>query len=549
MKEYVSEKLRALTREDVVVAAFGATFFIGVWYAIPMVNTITDVWGFGGGVLRAMEAHTILPAVGDAPYGTISFFQNYLAMIIALLFGFVFMGFDIEALKTFLILNPSYSLIPSRIVSALTAAALFVVVYRFLKLHVASMWWRVSLLILVFGNPLTALLVRSGKMWMLSIAFGVVSFIYLYRSLREEQQMGVPGRLAFISILTAFLATANFPFAGVFLVNIPIILWLFPKTAASLYKLTYMVLGSGALFLGIVALNFQNTFNLVKEFTVSALQPTTKAVVDSKPTLSFVEAFWVNFRQAVESFPLLLMALLFVAIVVAKLHVRDKVLVYLAVTYSLVWIVMASVLFRADHGLALNVRHVFPLCFFLMFFIVAFSEPSRRVATVFGFVGVAVYAHTVILLSVPTTYNNAYDFVVAEYGDKEILIDERVFEFSLPMNRSSYELYREDSCGSACTYGRILDAASTFTPIVVTDLTDRSKLRALPPPDLVILEQNIPGCTPIARFGNNVPDNEVFDIDINLGRMLMPSFYKLHQLGNNIYIYDAQNCLSIKKTV
>jgi hypothetical protein len=61
---------------------------------------------------------------------------------------------------------------------------------------------------------------------------------------------------------------------------------------------------------------------------------------------------------------------------------------------------------------------------------------------------------------------------------------------------------------------------------------------------LVILERSLTGCTPIARFGNNVPDNEVFDIDINLGRMLMSSFYKLNQLGKNVYIYDAATCAS-----
>ena len=53
-----------MTPEDTAVALFGATFFVGVWYALPMVNTITDVWAFGGGVLRAMEAHTLLPGSG-----------------------------------------------------------------------------------------------------------------------------------------------------------------------------------------------------------------------------------------------------------------------------------------------------------------------------------------------------------------------------------------------------------------------------------------------------------------------------------------------------
>ena len=110
MKTWVMRTLRHMTLEDTAVAVFGATFFVGVWYALPMVNTITDVWAFGGGVLRAMEAHTLLPGSG-VDYGTLSFYQNYLAFVLALGFGYMLSGFDLEALKTVLILNPSYSLL------------------------------------------------------------------------------------------------------------------------------------------------------------------------------------------------------------------------------------------------------------------------------------------------------------------------------------------------------------------------------------------------------------------------------------------------------
>lgn len=534
--------MRILTREDVAVVVFGATFFIGTWYAIPMVNVITDVWAFGGGVLRAMEAHTLLPAVGDAPYGTISFFQNYAAMAVALFFGFVFTGFDVEALKTMLILNPSYSLIPSRIVSALTASALLVVVYRFLKVHVTSVWWRIALLLLVFGNPLATLLIRSGKMWVLSIALGVISFIYLYRSLTEEKEKGVPGRHAFVSILTAFLAIANFPFAAVFLVAIPIIYFVFPKTVDSFKKLFTMTVCGAVVCSAIVALNFKNTTALVSSFALKAIDSSVDIVVDGKPTLSFFEAFSVKLRHAVEAFPLLLLAAAVVAIGISRLRIRDKTLAYLSVLYAVIWILMASFLFRSDHGLSLNVRHIFPIGFFLLFFIVAYKEPSRRVATVFGIVGGMVYVYTVVLFSIPTTYNNAYDFVVSQYGDKEIVINEDIFELTLPTNRASYELYREQNCGSACKYSRVSDTDISFKPLVITELTDENKLATLPQADVVIRETSISGCAPAARFGNPVPDDEVFDMDINLGRMLMPAFYKLHQLGKNIYIYDTREC-------
>src|SRR3989344_5606624 len=299
--------LSNMTWEDVAVAVFGATFFVGVWYALPMVNTITDVWAFGGGVLRAMEAHTLLPGVG-VDYGTLSFYQNYLAFVLALGFGYILSGFDLEALRTVLILHPSYSLLVPRITSALTAIVFLVIVYRFLKVHVESAPWRFALIMLTFGNVLAVILTRSGKMWILSTALGVISFIYLYRALTEEAKTG-PGRLSAISVFTAFLATANFPFAAVFLVNIPILLYMLPRTHQSVLRLSYAVLGGGAAFLIVFALNAGNTIEQVSGFVLQFFDPLAPGVASGASALTLFESFVVNARQAIEAFPLLLLAL------------------------------------------------------------------------------------------------------------------------------------------------------------------------------------------------------------------------------------------------
>src|SRR3989344_7496520 len=303
-------RMRTLSLEDAAVWLFGASFFIGIWYALPMVNTITDVWPFGGGVLRAMEAHTLLPGYG-VNYGTLSFYLNYAFMTLALAAGYVFSGFDFEALKTVLILNPSYSLLVPRLVSALTAGVFLLFVHRFLKAHVHSVWWRLALLVLVFGNVLAVLLARSGKMWMLSIALGTVSFIYLYRSLREEASGGRPSRLAFTSVITAFLATANFPFAAVYLVNIPVLLFAFPRTYDSLKPLAYAVALGGALLIGVFALNAGNTIAQVSGFILPLVGIGVESAAAAR--LTYFESFIVNARQAIEAFPLLLLALVAVA--------------------------------------------------------------------------------------------------------------------------------------------------------------------------------------------------------------------------------------------
>ncbi|MEK7063625.1 MAG: hypothetical protein AAB955_02970 [Patescibacteria group bacterium] len=522
--------------EGVAVMLLGASFFVGIWYALPMVNTITDVWAFGGGVLRALEAHSLFPG-GDVSYGTLSFYQNYVLMVLALVVGFLFVGFDVEVLKTILVLNPSYSLLVPRLASALTSIAFLVIVYRFLRTQVTDAWWRFALLVLVFGNVLTALLVRSGKMWILSIMLATTSFIYLYRTLIEERQRGIPGRLALISVVTAFLATANFPFAVVFLITIPIIFVMYPKTMASLSRQAGIVAVGVTVFLGITLLNFDNTVTLIWDYAAPLLGTSAVVAAGALPQLSFLGALWVNLLQAGDALVLLLLAL--GAVLLTK--IRDKTLAYLALIYMVVYILAASLVFRSDQGLALNIRHIFPICFLLLFLIVAYGAPLRRVSVIFLSIGLAVYVYTIVLLSIPTTYNAASDFITERYGDKEVIIYESIFELTLPTNKASFELYDVKHCGSTCQHRLAQDIDIPFRPIVVTSETNADSLQKLPP-DLVVVERATLGCTPVARFGSPVPDDEVFDIDINLGRMLLPSFYRLHQLGKNIYIYEPASC-------
>ena len=156
-------------------------------------------------------------------------------------------------------------------------------------------------------------------------------------------------------------------------------------------------LSSGTIFLGVVALNFQNTVVLVSDFITPLFSPSVETIVGDTHRLSFIDAFLVNGRHFIEAFPLLLLALVFVAILMVGSRVRDKTLAYLAFTYGLVYITMASVLFRTDHGLSLNVRHIFPLIFFLLFFIVAYRAPSRAVSIVFIFIGLPMYIYAMVL--------------------------------------------------------------------------------------------------------------------------------------------------------
>lgn len=529
--------LRAVTAEDVAVFVFGASFFVGVWYALPMLVTFYDTSEYGGGVLRALEAHSILPGPGVL-YGTLTFYVNYVFIALALAAGYVFSGFHLDALKEAFIFHPEYSIILPRITSVLTACVLLYVLHRFLKARIASQWHRCALLVLVFGNVLTALMMRSGKMYMLSVALGVISFVYVYLSVSEEAKSGQPGRYAFISILTAFLAAANFPFAFIYLINIPVLLFVFPRTKASLKRLAIDISIGGAVFLGVFAANASNIIMQISIIFHDFRPIFSDTAPASLVTLSLPESLTLHLYQILDAFPLLFLML----IAVWRSGLRDKALAYLALLYLVVYTIAITILVTWNADVGQQLRHVFPVIFFLLFLIVAFEPPRRWVSIAFLGVGLLIYAYTVVLLSVPATYNRAYNFIVSAYGGKDIRIDNHLLQLTLPMNKASYSLLQPTFCASACQHRLALQRDIEFVPRVVTLQTATSSIAELPPTDIIVSDRKLPDCSLLARFGEAANDTAYIDVEHNLGRMLLPSFYTLASLGKNIYIYDAKAC-------
>ena len=530
--------VRACTAEDIAVAVFGATFFVGVWYAFPMPDVFLDAWAYGGGVLRALEAHSIFPGP-DVLYGTLTFYVNYVFTVVVLAIGLLFNGFHISTLKEAFIFHPEYSLLIPRITSALVTVALMLFVYRFLKEHVSSVVHRLALLMLVFGNVLTAVMTRSGKMWVLSTALGVVSFVYLYQSMTQEVKNGRPGKYALISVLAAFLALANFTFAFIYLINIPLILYIFPKTKASLLRLFYIVATGTAVCLAVFATNAKN---IIAQFMdVFSVHESAGGEIPYLIRMTIPESIWMHFVQVVEALPLLIVLLLILAFAVRS-KLQDKKLAYLSLIYLAAYFVLVSVVSRWSAEPGLHIRYVWPVIFPLFFLVVAFRPPARWVSAAFLGVGMLVYAYSVFLLSTPSTYNSAYDHVVSTYGSQSIRIESQVRQLALPMNKRSYSLLAPGACGSACQYRLAGQSDIAFAPTVVTMFAATSSVAELPPADIIVTERDIQGCMFLARFGNAVKDEEFFDVEHNLGRVLLPTFYGLRQLGRNIYIYDGKSC-------
>src|SRR3989344_8306030 len=83
-----------LSLGHIMLGFFAAGSFIGIWHALPMLNVILDEQYFVSGVLRTMELRTILPPINEVPYGTVTFYLNYILQMPFLLVLFAQASFS-----------------------------------------------------------------------------------------------------------------------------------------------------------------------------------------------------------------------------------------------------------------------------------------------------------------------------------------------------------------------------------------------------------------------------------------------------------------------
>lgn len=538
-------KIRSFSWEQWFLMIFGATFFIGIWHAFPMLDVIGDTSPFTGGVLRSIEAHSLLPGNWVA-YGTLTFYLNYISQIFVLFFTFLYFHFDSQQLLEFLILNPQEAYWVARFMTALTGIGMLAVLYRFLKKEIPDAISRLTLLLLLFGNILTAAMLRTGKMWVLSVFLGTLSFTYLYKYL----QIRLAGndrdwkRVAFIAILFAFLAFANFPLAGYYLLALPIIFYFAPRTKQSYLKLAGYIFVAFILFLLIEALNYRNIMAQIGDIFIN-FHPLNKPLSSS---LSFSSSIRLHLQQAIEVYPLML-----VIIISLFTKVKNKPLAYLAAGYALGYFLLVSFLsnWYSDPGLYL--RYLFPLGIFFFFLLTAVLPINHRISIPLLILTLLVYIRVLWLISMPTTYNQAYDYISREFGMKEILIINNIPQLNLPLNEASYRITKPVNCATKCSYILGHPDLINFKPIVVTkDNSIKVILNTITSSTKIIRieEKQVLGCdrASIVKFGNNISDINFFDLEYNFGRWGW-DFITLSNLGKNIYIYDAKQCLDLPENL
>ena len=164
-----------------------------------------------------------------------------------------------------------------------------------------------------------------------------------------------------------------------------------------------------------------------------------------------------------------------------------------------------------------------------------------------GGCSVVYYIFTLYCLSVPTTYNQAYRWIKDNYGKQDVVIvNKEVGVFlQLPKNKESYAFMKDTYCSTKCQNTIKENLNSDFKPLIldeksletvsVMDLAQGKELYLIK--SAADLDEDL---QLVAFFGNPIDDALYYSVDFNMGNYIDLNYFKIRNLGNNIYIYKYQ---------
>ena len=544
-----------MSRHEVVLDRFMLAFFIvgsfvGIWHALPLVTVIFDEQYFVGGVLRAIEMKSILPLAGDVPYGTITFYLNYALQIPFLFILLAWKGFSLVSLKTYLILHPETAYVVPRFLSAIIMSIFAVVYDRYLRGYGLPLVHRFAVLSVIFGTVIATATLHTGKMWVLSTVLSSASALFTYLALRNHLQGRPEPKYGpiFWGILCAFVSLANFPLSLIFLINIPIFLYLFRHDAVRFQSIVRATCIGTSVLLAAVASNWQNYYAEVSRHigeTSAALQLSGES---AHAAPSYVASFFVHVEQVLVAFPLVLAV---IVIAIATRSIQNKLLFWISIGYSCMYFSAIAVIKPGITDIGNMLHYIYPLAFFFSGMLTAIDYKKMRYV-LWGFCSLqaVIFVYTLYLLSVPTTFNQAATYVDNNLNNEHALIINEVLELSLPLNRETSMLLGPWVCGSKCQYWRSSSQDSDFKPLVVTPYQGviKGKVNLSAYSRVLLITDTEPAETcisdgPIMTFQSGYSDADFVSIQNNLGNYLSLDFWRLHRLGKNIRIYEiSEKC-------
>ncbi|MBI5456393.1 hypothetical protein HY969_01505 [Candidatus Kaiserbacteria bacterium] len=525
-----------------VPAFFVICSFVGIWHALPLLSVVFDEQYFVGGVLRAIEMKSIVPLPGDLPYGTITFYLNYVLQLPYLFILLVWHGFSAIDLKTYLIIHPEVAYFVPRLLSACVATGIAILYDRFLRSEGLSVAHRFASLSVIFATVVSTVTLHTGKMWVLSTALAAASALCTYVALKHSAESVPVPRFGpiFFAIVLAFAAFANFPLYGIFLINIPILFIASRHDALQKRALLTGLLGGGLLFLAVLAANIENIYALVVSTLTNEIFRSWGSEVSGADTFSFFTSLGFHAQQVFVAFPLVILVL---AMAAAARAIENKRLFFFSIGYaSLYFLTIAMVVPHvSDTGRVLH--YLFPLAFFFSGAIVSITFTKMRLV-LWGFCCVQTIAlvYILYLLSVPTTYNVAARYVVQDFNQDDALIINDVVELDLPLNKRTANLLHDEVCESKCQYWRASVEDADFTSAVLTKLGERGSVDLSQYSRVLLVTDKVPdeACAPkpTISFRGGSSDGTYADVEYNLGHYLHVDFWRLSRLGKNLKLYE-----------
>jgi len=523
------------SNENKILIILGLTFFVGIWHALPIKDVIADELYFVGGVLRAFQNHTILPAVGDVPYGTLTYLLNYFSIGFFLLILLPFFKFHVTALKLYIINSADLMYLTPRLISAFLAVIFAWLIYKIFKKEIQDWRTRLFLIIILFTNLITALILHTGKMWVLSTLLVSTSFYFLYQTVnREDRDNRVFSKNIFWSIIFSWLSFANFPLNFYALINLPILLFVFWRQPGLWRRLLKYELIGLAIFVVVILINFGGIEKQVASI-FSDYRPLNGAIINN-PNLSVAKSFLYNGARTLFLFPLLIFTLIWSAVK----RIKNKKLFALALIYAVIYFSLISIVATWSIDFQSALRYLFPLGFFIVLIIASFAINFSKIFYLIGLVSLIYFIPTLYFLSAPTTYNQSYNWIFNNLNDKNNVIINNVAQLQLPLNKDSYLLERQDKCSTRCQNVIDYNLNSEIKPLIIDqfsrpDLTFKGR-------NIYYIEETDQGMGRgqlIQTFKNDISDQFYFEVDYNMGNYFDLNYFKIKNLGKNIYIYKS----------
>ncbi len=519
--------------ETIVLILLCASFFIGIWHGLPLKDSVHDELYFVGGVLRAMDHHTILPQSVDVPYGTLTYFLNYFLISIFVLILLFLFRFDLLHIKIYIFNSPSLLYLSPRIVSAFLAIGCVALVYKIVKKEVDDTRTRIFIMILAFTNIITCLILHTGKVWALNTFLLLLSFLYLLKVVSFEAMSGkAMKRNIFLSIIASFSALSNFVLTPFVLINISILLVFFRKQKEIIFKIIRYSLVGVLFVIFISLLNYQG----VKDQVYNAIIIHEDSLVTGGATYS--GSFFRNAVKFLILFPLTIFSLL----LVIRNKVENKKLFSLSIIYLITYFIYISLVTPWSGDFQTRLRYLFPAGFFIIFIITSFNIHFKRVFYLIGATSLLYFFFTLCFLSAPTTYNQAHRWITANLNRSDVVIVNNVAQLLLSKNKASYLLEKEESCYTRCDFVIKYNLNEHIKPLIIDQFSREGTIPEIG--NIYYIEetwQTANDLELVKIIGNSVSDKSYFSVDYHTGNYFAQDYFKIKNFGKNLYIYKKLN--------